>query len=363
MSKLIRRIDARLRVSKDPQERGVLFARRGIYLARMGLFVEADRIIQYLRRRFPNGSDPKISIWVMMTEGVRDFYSTLNPSAYDRIFRAQLLSLAIGDSHSSALASAWRAHLEFERSDYGALREALENCFSNAKDKDHDALVRAAIILMQAFTLMGDRAQAQGWYMMARNHALAAGDQISLEALVHNRASFGVASLRLKRCSGPLSEPSLRLINGEMDSALGFRAIYSAQALRQLLSLAAARLLIAEDRHGEALMAMVPLTKMGPFAANNFNTDMLNLEIAYCLCMMKELDQAVSYLVQVNDDALLTLDVDDRLVADWMLMEMARTDQRFGNLSLTEAKYLRTKEELEQSFRDLAAALGGFQPV
>ena len=328
MSQLLLRIEDRLRSEQDPNLRGELIAQQASYLARIGQFSETRRKIAELRTVFGDGRSGRVTAFIMLAEGLLLHYEQLGPNALDRVSRAQLLGQAMKDRDVIGLASAWRAHLEFEQSRYSASAKSLRIALENSSDQDHAARARCAIVLFNAFALCGNRPESQRWFLSGREHALKAGDQASIDALLHSRAAFGLAWLRVQRCKGEVDATSLSIVRSEIASARNLQRLTQIEAHATYIDLCDARLQIVEGRYQTAIDLLNLIRNAGPFPSGHFSQALLDLEIAFCQSKMGDIESAVSAVDLVQVAAHDALDVDDRLVASWMTLEVAKLDSR-----------------------------------
>ena len=332
MSSFLVRMDERLLVEADPVNRGELVARQAGYLARIGRFAESRAKIGELRQVFGDGRSGRVTAFIMLAEGLILHYEQLGSGATDRIARAQLLGEAMRDREIVALASAWRAHLHFENSKFELAVRAIRLTFQNANPHDHGARVRCAVVLFNAFAICGMRRQSQYWFMDGRDHALRDGDQASIDALLHSRAAFGVAWLRAQSCKGIEDAAAMLTVRAEVASARNLQALTRVEAHSTYIDLCDARLQIMEGHFQSAKDLLTRIRNAGPYPGGHFSQGLVDLEIAYCESKINRLDAALVEFAAMPLGELESLDVDDRLVAAWMLLELAKVDDRFGSV-------------------------------
>ena len=360
MSQLLIRIDKSLKDEIDPLVRAELLARKACYLSRVGRFSEVKQAISDLRLQFGDGHSARITVWIMLLEGISYLFENISPSALDRVNRAQFLSLAIKDQDLIALTSAWKAHIEFEKSDFTGMVRSIRTSIENATKDNHDANARLSMVLADAFFLCGDRAPAQAWFMQSRSHALDAGDQATIEALLYNRAAFGVAWLRAERCFREIDTEIVTLMRLEVASSKNLQELTRITALSHLISLCEARLCILEGSYNEAIERLQAVRIQGPFANYNFDQDLIDLEIAYCHLKMGERDQAVAHFSRSRSGDLANLDIDDRLVAQWLRYELSTSHSEFGNSNEELVDLNRLRLEFNSERRVLSEAIQEF---
>jgi hypothetical protein len=168
----------------------------------------------------------------MLAEALIHLFCDLSPLAYDRVGRTQLLGLAMGYSSIVAIASAWKAHIELERSDYFAMARSIGISREQASEVDLDSHSRIAIVLCNAYTILGEREKSQMWFLRGRDCALRNGDQASIEALLYNRAAFGVSTLRAQNCIAQVDPTEVANFRSEIKSATNLQDLTRIAALR-----------------------------------------------------------------------------------------------------------------------------------
>ena len=362
MSQLLARLDHELKVASSNIERAEILARKGSYLARVGKFSETREIIAKLRGHFGDGRSGHVTAWIMLTEGLLHLFENLSPLALDRIARAQILGLAMKDASVIAIASAWKAHIEFETSDFESMIKSLKVGISHATDDDHDANARLAMVLSDSFLICGETRSAQSWFMRSREHALKDGDQASIEALLYNRAAFSLARIRAERCFSDIEADRLSLLRMEIASAKNLQTLTGIAALTNFVHLCEARLLILEGKYSLAMDALANIRNAQPFADYNFNQSFVDLEVSFCFQRLGRHTDARSTYSSIDWSTFERLDVDEQLVAAWMRRLMCAEDssmgmesdakELFGRLS---TKYEHMRSLLIESLRSFAS--------
>ncbi len=337
MAPLLIRLDQRLRSTSDVVERAELVARLACYLARIGDFEEVRKIIIELRLMFSDGHNARISSWIMLAEGIIEFFEKISPRAKDRIARAQLISMAIGDRSLGALASAWKAHIDFETSDFESMGNSLHTAIDMADADNDDAQSRLSMVIADALYLCGERAKAQYWFMKSRSHALNAGDHATIDALLYNRAAFSVAWLRSESCFDEQDLKIISLVHQEIESSKNFQDLARIGALKNFVGLCDARVLMMKKDFQSAIEKFGEIRHQGPFASYNFSLEMLDLEITYCLNKLNMRTKALECYENIRSADFSKFDVDDRLVVSWIKRELSISDPIFGNISECES--------------------------
>ncbi len=363
MSQLLIRLEGELASMSDPIQKAEWAARIAANLARQGKFDEAQSRIANLREVYGDGRSGPVTAWIMLAEGLVHLYKDLSPAALDRIARAQLLGMAMGYTSLVGVASAWKAHVEFEMSKFPAMIESLKASIKSAAAEDHDAQTRIAMVITNCLMLCGDFTNAQQWFMRGRAHAIKNGDQASVEALLYNRAAFGLAWLRLRHCDVAAQPEELRRTRAEVKSSRNLQDLTQISALTNHIYLADARLLILEGEYEEAIAKLQAVRDRNPFANHNFTQSFIDLEICYCQFEQGDIEESCLTYAALDHSTLSTLDLDEQIVAEWMKLKMSQADPRFGSwvdhrqrLEILQARHRHFAKDLGQSLEQLLAS-------
>jgi tetratricopeptide (TPR) repeat protein len=335
-----------------------LLARLAAHLARIGRFDDATKKLVELRAGYAKIHTGPATVWIMLAEGLVHLFQEEQLKALDRIKRAQVLGRAMGYHAIIASASAWKAHIELGRSEFAALTESLGLAFENVDANDHDTHTRLAMVLFNALATKGDQVEAQKWFLRAHDRAVKNGDQASIEALLYNRATFGVANLRAACCFHAITPEDISFARSEMESVRNLQQLVRGTTLRNQLDLWFARLMILEGKFDEAVQCLQEVRTTHPFADTNFDQRFIDLEIAYCLAKSGAMG-AEEATGKEFADAFDSLDVDEQLVAAWMQFQIASGQQLSTEVAAKAARLTNAKAAFEQMRTDLGAAIAG----
>lgn len=360
MSRLLQRLADQLSIERDEYVRGELIASQAAYLARIGDFESARERIATVRATFYDGRSGRVTALVMVAEALLAHFESLGVEARDRTMRAQLLGDVMRDAQIIALSSAWRAHIEFEFSSFDVAALALKKALAAIGDSDHSAWSRCCIVLYNALSFVGDRDRAQAWFLRGHKHAVADGDQASIDALMQSKASYDVAHAWVGRCLQRDSEKLLLMARAEIASARNLQQLVQVQAHQDYIGLAECNLWILEGRNREALDWLSKLDGAGPFPSGHFTESIGHVMTAYCQLRLGNLDAAVAAFDHARDASWGGIDVDDRLVVSWMTRELARASPRFLTAELAEAGLSQAAEEYQVEVARVARVFSGF---
>jgi hypothetical protein len=297
----------------------------------MGQFDKAREIVADLRSRFGDGRSGRVTIWIMLVEGMIHWYADLSPVGLDRVTRAQLLSTAMKYDTGIAVSSAWKGYIEFESSNFNAMFPSLELSILHASASDHEARARVAVVMASAHAISGDIEGAKVWFMRGRDHALKDGDQASIEALQYNRAALTLAWARAENCIQKVDSDFVRRLRIELNSTKGLLALTGIQTLENHVNLCDARLRMLERDWQGATEGLRQVRGAHPFAPYHFSYSLIDLEIAYCIFKLGKLDEALDQYRIVDFAAIGDLHLDEQLVITSIRQEMAAADDRFGD--------------------------------
>jgi len=333
MSPFLMRLDHEWKNAGTVQERGEIDARRAGYLARIGSFEGAKTLVLELRKVFGTGRDGRVTIWIMVAEALIYHFEKIDPVALDRITRAQLLSRMINDHQLEAISSAWKAHIEFESSQFEQMFGSLRIAVTRAQQDNYEAHSRISNIIFKVAVWCGREEVAKIHFRNGREYALKIGDQAGIEALQHNRAAFRLARIRASNCLEQVGAGEFEQLRVEIETARSLQNLTGVKALSSYIDLCHARLLLLQGKYVEAVEALSYVRDSGPFPAGGVSPQLLDLDISYCLCAMDRLDEAQAFFKSSQDADILKIDPDERLVARWMQLQLARKSSLFGVLS------------------------------
>lgn len=235
-SPFVKKLLADLDATPDPEARAILLAELGCYWARVGEFAESDRIRLELRRDFGNGRSVRVSILIMVLEGLQLYYKDLSPGARDRMLRASLLSKGFKERALIARTSAWMAHIELNSARFDSMIAELQTCLSAMTAGDDGTECRASLVLGDACLIAGLPVQSQAWYEQARRAANRLGDHAAVGAMTYNRAALRVARCRYENLASDGRQVDLSLLRLDVESAINYQSVARLRSLEHLLT-------------------------------------------------------------------------------------------------------------------------------
>lgn len=308
----------------DAIQRAELAAQIAAVYARQGSFDSARQIIEQVQQEFGRGQSAQVTVMKMIAEGLIFHYEKLSPDASSRFLGALSIANMTGYKQGVALAAAWKAHTEFERSEFERMAESLRTAIAHAAVDQHDAWVRIAAVVSNSYLVCGASEEGHAWFTRGHKHASTLGDTESIDALLYNKAAFSVAALRVAACERPIESALVVRVRSEVNSARNLQQLAGVNALAAHVELLHAKLLVLEQDFAGAITALQAVRGKHPFASHNFHQSQIDVEIAYCESMLKQGQGAPSVEVDASDviDAISRLDVDERVIAYWMLLKI-----------------------------------------
>ncbi len=359
MSQLLLRLERGIRLEDNAVKRDSLLAQKAAYLARIGRFDAARKIVGELRGVYGDGHSGPITVRIMLAEAMLHLYQSFNPNALDRLRRAQFISQLMGEKSLVALTSAWKAHLEFENSLFDEMFRSLRVTRDNAVEGDHSSQTRYCMVLCEVSLLSGKKDLGQFWFMRARDHALHDGDQASIDGLLYNKAAFSLAWLRVEKCFDRIDREAIQRLKFELSSSRNYQTLTQINAMIEQVTLCEARLSILEEDYPSAVLQLNTVREKGPFAEYNFSKEYIDLELAFCHAKLGQIDQAAFYFKSFEQLRIQRFDIDEQLVGLWMVCELSKVNSVFGDFPKAEADLQRAIAIYNDHISQLHAGLDG----
>lgn len=233
-------------------ERNILFAKKAVGLARHSYIDEAKVLIADLRS-INSKYDPRLSAWIMFSEGLIEHSETLNNAkSKDKFIRSFLISQVANDRELASASAAWVAHCEFVAGRTKQAAEHISKAFEWSTNEHNEARARACMLLADGFNMAGDPASAKSWYQQARTHAVMEGDIAMQNAMLFNTAAYHVAQLTLADCKGEVGDRQLKMVALEVASASNLNAALGISSLPSMIPIMRAELHVVEKLWLEA---------------------------------------------------------------------------------------------------------------
>lgn len=223
----------RLRECGDANERRQLEVQLAGVLARLSRTQEARALIVELRHA-NQAYEPRLSSWIMFTEGLVAHFESLDLlRARDWFKRSYAIAVAIGDQQLRTISAAWLADSELRSANLDSALTYLKIAFRDTDRTSHETRGRACLVFADMMSWVGMPDESRIWYRKARDHAVAIGEIGMQSAILFNSASFRVAELVTQDCFGHVSGPVAKLLQLEvtsvsnLDQGLGIKNLTS----------------------------------------------------------------------------------------------------------------------------------------
>lgn len=308
----------------DPYAKAEALGKVGICLAQLGRIDEANSILQQLRLDYSSGRVPRVSIRIMILEGIIAYYADLIDSS-DRIRRACVLARAGKVNDLIAEASVWLAHLAFNFERYSELQHALADALRNFNVLDDSHRARVCLIVADTLQYLADRTAASEWYGAARILSRRAHDHAVMTAIEYNRLGIGLSRIRIdKVLCRPMVEIRHRDWLLELGSVKRLHLGFDVKALSELLDLCDAYTCeICEDYAG-AIASLDSIRRAGVAARCGVSDLLLRLEINWCRvkALVNADDEVKDFIDDIGLEELEGLSKNEQLIAIAFLKDL-----------------------------------------
>lgn len=314
MASFLSRIDSDIASAPNAGVRAESTARKATYLARIGEFASARSCLESLRLAYGRGTEPRVSISVMIAEGVLGFFESLTSSYRDRLMRANALSRAGGYSDLERLSAAWLAHADFSGGAYSRMEGHVRRCLLGSDCQQDEATMRAFITLADANLYVGRYSKASALYNRGRQLAVGLGDEATISAVIYNRAALKIARDRIATVLGLDDSEASQFQNLEVQSAASFHSGAGHRSLGQLIDVLKARELMSRGQFDEAAVILQTLVDQDVRTAYVNDIQVVKAELADCLLQCGKESEAKELIEDIAFGAAGSLDPDDRLI-------------------------------------------------
>jgi tetratricopeptide (TPR) repeat protein len=321
-SRLLARLDAAISRTRDPVQLACLRAERAGFLGRHGKVELAHTQLKDIQRQFADRPHVAVSGWIALAEGQIEHAARLGTAAHDRFQRAHALSAAAQLKPLQALSAAWLAHTEYVRNQRQRMADMCAEALQLAAPDHHAARWRAALTVACGYHFGGRVDLAQPWYMAARTHAMADGDDVALSALIYNQAALRTSEARLLAAFDRHCEQRAAGAVIGTESSGQFDVVAGVQSLDWLVPLLRAQLLLLEARYAEALAL---LDEHWPRSEPHWQARMapgMLADRAWCLWQLGRRDEAREEAGRALECIDAPSDADDRALAHARLAQV-----------------------------------------
>jgi hypothetical protein len=323
-------------------------------MPRYSLFTEARQLIEALRGAYGSGQLPRVLLWIMLAEGVLDFYEALEGRSRDRLQRARLLAGAFRQEDVASHAAAWLAMVAFNNSDFSQMHRFIDEALENFEGgPDNFVRARVCMIASMCAALCGRSSEANAWSGAAHSRALKLGDRATIEAIQFNRTAMQLARLRVQACSRPLSTQEIASVEAELASAKSYFMLTQHRPTARLHDLCELRVSCLKGKYAETLAALDRFMQDDRYLRRSFNPDVLALERLFCQTQLKDVIESSRFLKVLDQVDFEELEPDERVIAAWMSLQVASEQRDPALLDSAQARLSFSQHVLEQTYAEL----------
>jgi hypothetical protein len=280
-SRLAQRLDGEIAATAAlPARCAVLQVQRAMLWLRHGRDAEAREELDRLHARALAHPRVELAAWLHLAEGLTTYFSAFGGDARDRVRRARVIAAGAGLTPLQALADAWLAQMDFVGRDIDGVVTHARAALAALAPTDHAAAYRVATALASTWSQAAGEAAASPWWGLARQHAIAEGDDAGLAALHYNQTLMRALRIRQAALAGEPGEAPAALLGiesvGRFDDAVG------GSARGDLTPLLRAQLLTVQGDFAEAaglLEAQLPAAMAA--GLSRLNCSLLG-DLAWC---------------------------------------------------------------------------------
>lgn len=198
MSKYERDITAACEAETDERARHVLRLQHSIYLSRKEDLQSARDLCMFVRKACSASADPLVFGWLNLAEGIHDYFALGPQNAIPKLVRSKVIAGTSRDGLKVInLACAWLGNVYRILERWDDFRAELIECRRSWASCCDEAKCRIGIVLADANLLIGNEQLARRLYAYVRLVAVKMGDDLSIEAMMHNGVSIGLFNERM----------------------------------------------------------------------------------------------------------------------------------------------------------------------
>lgn len=310
-SRLSKGLEREIAKAGNPIELACLKAQRAILLMRHGHLPEAREVLTALHQQAFQYPNPALGAWLHLAEGLMSYYTDFSSSARDKVLRAHAISRGAGMQPLQALSAAWLAHIHFAEHQLEPMALYLAETLRLAAPDHHAARSRACMVAAQGYHFADRMGQASSWYMRARTHANAEGDDATLSHLIHNMAQLRTAQARRAHLTGRPTAADGGLMLGA-DSIQHYDEAVGGSAMEGLVPILRAQVLVVEgDFAGAQALYEEHLPRAMSLGLARLGSSLL-ADLAWCRVNNGQNEHALRQAHESEVELDPDCDVDDR---------------------------------------------------
>jgi len=321
---LVKRLLNAIQQSDNSDVRAYRTAELACYWARIGEFEGAKKLLLQLRESHGKGEHAKVSILIILLEGLLKFYNDLDPKGRDRFERAAFLSEYFGFQDLTAITYSSLAHIDFNMCRFKEFSQDIDKCLGNLRRENYDAECRVSLVLGDAFLYCQYPSQSQAWYERSRIAYTKLGDQAAIGAITHNRSALRASNMRLAIQELKIDDSEIHEIGTEIKSSMSYQSIVGQRSLNNILTASLIGVEVCMRNFSVALESSNILLSSDSIPKHTGEHLMVMSDQALCLAKLGQNHLASEALLAIRKIDLEALGYDDRSIIAWTLSEVAK---------------------------------------
>lgn len=327
-----------------PIDKVVARIRLAVYSARQGNDQLARSHIDNLRAEPTSAAYSLAIAGANLAEGVVAYCSSDQATAVDRLRRSQALAASARAESLERWANAWLAHVAFDAGNLDQVHERGALALQGVAREEHAVLARVCSTLGVALHF-GDRyLEAKPWYDVAHRHAIAEGDDLMIDALLHNVAAIRANNLRLRQVDGRMSRDELDRADLEFRSSINYDRLKTSQSFRWTLPFLEAHLAVLREEYTTAAELLERWLSAGFSKAPERASADAKSELALCYAKLNRLGEAWRLVQEVRDSKKHDTSDDEVAMIKYRCHQVA---DLCGHSSDAQSLYLEARQALE----------------
>lgn len=324
MMPAVNRLEEKIRVERSEHLRAEYLVEQVCYMARTGGIPACLQRLHELRARYGRGDFPRVSVWLMIADGICSYFSDLSDAARDRFVRANGVSRAAHYEDLFRLSSAWLAHIDFNRSAYASMAQHLIAAKPDCVSRRDAADCRATVVLGNASICAGAYSDAIKWHEYARRAAVELGDEATIGAIMYNKATFNCLRVQVNAALGQVEESPQEFLSLQVDSNDLYHRAAGNSSLQQLSRALRARQRMAAADFAEAREIYLSLIGSELPTSHVDDVQLLRAELARCLQCLGQHADALDIARSLAQQIPSGLSADSELVYWACIRDVAR---------------------------------------
>jgi tetratricopeptide (TPR) repeat protein len=276
----------------DLRSMAALRTKRAIYFARRGDFTEAQLEIDHLRSLKGRDAFGDSIAGANLAEAVISAFSGPLSRSLDKLRRATII---IGDPSKcwvGRLCLAWQIHVLQNLWRSESIPSIANLLIESVDSTEHDVISRFASVVAVGLHLSGEYPLARPWYECARLHALAEGDDLTIDANLYNVAATRLNNLSLSNLFGEIDESELERAAWEVASSVNYDGLGGVAVFPWSVDMMKGRLALLQGNFELAIVELDRALSLNESDLPAHYRAMALAERAYCASKIDDLPSA-----------------------------------------------------------------------